>query len=613
MLRKNLIFDCEVYPNYTLFLFKDFYSGEIYAFEIKAESSRLKVISQKKIINLLRESTIIGFNSTNYDIPILAFSLKGTTAKRIYNLSKWIINESLPGWKTIKDYDLFWPDYADHIDLINLCPGVAGLKLYGARMHSKSIIGLPINPHFFPKKSQMEEIKAYCVNDLTLTNELFNKLKNKLKLRLFLNEQYKLDFRSKSDAQIAETIIKFKLNLEKTKKIKITKKTYKYNCPEHIKFQSKIFKELSDTLNLCEFKSNTEGYIKLPKAISNFKIKLGNLEYKFGMGGLHSKEPQNTISPNNDETLVNIDVTSFYPSLIVNSNLYPEHLTTRFLEIYKNLVEDRIKAKKVGNLEKSDSLKIIINSVFGKFGSPHSVLYSPQSLINVTITGQLLLLLLIENLEVDGFEVVSANTDGLICLLKKERKDSFDKICSEWEKLTNCKLEETLYKALYSRDVNNYLAVTTYGGNLIRKGFFSESGLSKNPHGQICVRAAINYLLENIPVEQTIKSCKDIKEFIFTRAVNKGIYFNSMAEPCKVVRWVWVNPKVSEEVINRPGFWKQLYSGGKKVANATNCRPMMILNNNFEDIDYNRYIREADTIIKSVKSVVDNQFSLNFQ
>jgi DNA polymerase elongation subunit (family B) len=129
------------------------------------------------------------------------------------------------------------------------------------------------------------------------------------------------------------------------------------------------------------------------------------------------------------------------------------------LDVFEVIVDRRLEAKHSGDKKTADSLKITINGTFGKLGSKYSTMYAPNLLIQVTVGGQLNLLMLIEMLELHGITVVSANTDGIVSLVEKHQEETFLNIITGWEHLTKLKTEETEYKALFSRDVNNYIAV----------------------------------------------------------------------------------------------------------------------------------------------------------
>ena len=76
-------------------------------------------------------------------------------------------------------------------------------------------------------------------------------------------------------------------------------------------------------------------------------------------------------------------------------------------------------------------------------------------------------------------------------------------------------MEYTEYRALYSINVNNYLAVKP-DGKVKGKGQFAIGGLAKNPTNTISVKAAIAYLTKqtNTRKENTILHCQDIRDFV---------------------------------------------------------------------------------------------------
>ena len=164
---------------------------------------------------------------------------------------------------------------------------------------------------------------------------------------------------------------------------------------------------------------------------------------------------------------------------------------------------------------KSDSLKLVLNSAFGKLSNRWSCMYDPAGMLNVTLTGQLVLLMLIETLEDSGCQVHSANTDGIV------HEPGYDIILNGWQEVTGFGLEHTPYRALYSRDVNNYMAITTEG-KIKCKGVFAEPGLRKNPAMPIIYKAVVDRLSKDIPVEETIKRCVDIRQFLTVRTVKGG-------------------------------------------------------------------------------------------
>ena len=265
------------------------------------------------------------------------------------------------------------------------------------------------------------------------------------------------------------------------------------------------------------------------------------------------------------------------------------------MDIFSDFKDERVEAKRILDILVSAFLKIVLNGGFGKFGSIYSALHAPNLLIATTMTGQLSLLMLIERLENEGIRVVSANTDGFVTLLKKERYDMFDKICSDWEKETNLNLEETEYKAMFSRDVNAYIAPKIKGG-FKGTSLFSEPSLRKTPQVLICAEAVREYLLHNIPLAETIRGCRDITKFLFIKKVTGGATYNGEYLG-KVVRWYYIKQGL-------PILYK---SNGNKVGNSDSCKPMMTLCDFPSDVDYDRYIKEAKSILESV-GISDSNF-----
>jgi hypothetical protein len=289
--------------------------------------------------------------------------------------------------------------------------------------------------------------------------------------------------------------------------------------------------------------------------------------------------------------LIDRDCASYYPNIILNQGLYPSHMGKAFLKVYRSIVERRLKAKKEKNKVVADSLKITINGSFGKLGSKYSSLYAPDLMIQVTLTGQLALLMLIEMVELIGIPVVSANTDGIVIKCPVDRYDDLNNVVKYWEKLTNFETEETRYKALYSRDVNNYLAVKE-DNKCKAKGTYSTPGLQKNPTSLICVDAIKAIIVDSTPIEETILNCKDLTRFLTVRTVKgggeqDGVYLG------KAVRWYY-STETKNKTIN-------YIASGNKVAKSEGAKPCMDLPPTFPtDINYQWYINETIEMLHDI-------------
>lgn len=149
-----------------------------------------------------------------------------------------------------------------------------------------------------------------------------------------------------------------------------------------------------------------------------------------------------------------------YPSFIVEYKVCPHHLNPEvFLGIVEWLMKTRLKAKHEGSKLEANALKIVINRIYGALNDAMDYLYDPECTFTVTINLQLLLCNLIEAFETNNFDVLSANTDGLLVRVSLVRKDRFDNICKEWEEYSKLTLETEKFEKYCRSAVNDYIAV----------------------------------------------------------------------------------------------------------------------------------------------------------
>ena len=593
--KHELIFDIELYPNYLLIAFKSRTNGKLVYFERTWDSD----FDARKLEWVFRNFLIVGFNSNNYDIPIASLALAGCSTEALFGASTDIIVNEIASWIVLRRFKVKAIE-CDHIDLIEVAPLFASLKIYGGRMHSQRMQDLPFVPGTMLTDNQIAITRYYCINDLDTTIDLRNTLEEELDLRSVLSNEYGMDLMSKSDAQIAEAVIGHeieKLNGKRPQRPNIEPGTaYRYNVPSFVQFRTPMMNSILDKIRNTPFVVSEFGNIGIPDDLK-MGIRIADGVYRLGIGGLHSSEKSTAHYSDDKYDLIDRDVTSYYPFIILNQGLYPDHLGPNFLIVYRSLVERRLDAKRSGNKKIANSLKITINGSFGKLGNMYSILYSPQLLIQVTITGQLSLLMLIERLELAGIQVASANTDGIVIKCHKSQRDIMDTIVKQWETETSFETEATRYAALYSRDVNNYIAIkhpedVKPGDDRIKaKGAFAKTGLSKNPANAVCVSAIESFLLDGIPIDHTVKTCDDIKKFLNVRtvkggAVKDGEYLG------KSIRWYYSTAAEGEIVYAK---------SGNKVARSEGAMPLMELPKATpQDIDYDWYIGETNKILKQI-------------
>jgi len=588
------VLDVETYTNYWLVLFKKIGSDETHTFEMyDGCEPDLPALS-----DLMRNNTTVSFNGNYYDLFIIEAALQGFDNQQLKDLSDNIINSDKPSWMVANKVDVEIPRNAhgqlrwNHVDLIEVAVGRASLKIYGGRLNAPKMQDLPIEPSAMISAKQRKELWTYCLNDLETTEILYQALRKEIKLRVDMSKQYGMDLRSKGGAQVAKAVLQKELQdcgvVIKKPRSRVGE-VFKYQDPNFIEFESPILKDAFQRVKDANFKVRENGQVQLPESLDE-AIEFKGGKYKFGIGGLHSQEKRQSVVSDDDHILAERDVASMYPNIILGQGMYPKMLGPEFLNVYQGIVERRLKAKHEGDKSTSDSLKLVINSSFGLFGSKHAYLYSPELMIQVTITGQLALLMLIERTEAVGAKVVSANTDGVVSLCPKDRYADLEEACFDWEMQTGLELEETRYRALHSRDVNSYIAVKP-DGSVKGKGAFSPPNLAKNPQFVIINEALYAYLNKGTPISQTINACSDVSKFLMVRSVTGGAIWGEDYLG-KAVRFYYSKDLGDDDCI-------RYVKNGNKVPMSDASRPMMQLSDKVpEDLDRQRYVYMARQCLK---------------
>lgn len=609
MSRPIAYFDMEIYPNYVLvaFMHED---GRRFRWSATSPETRMP---GAEIVDFVTRHTLITFNGIGFDIPLLMLAIRKEPVRVIKQASDRIIVGGLKWWHFENEYHVKCqrPE-VDHIDLMEVAPLTGSLKLYAAKCHSFSIQDLPIDPSSHLTPEQMVTIEDYCFNDLSSTRDLHRALKTQIEMRAQMSAVYGIDLRSKSDAQMAEAIIKSEV--EKIKKVKVEKPRdlsgtrFRYRVPEWMQF---LEIDIVEDVRKAEFLVSDKGRTILPGELADKKIMHHGKTYRMGIGGLHSSETKQVVHATDDTLLIDFDVASYYPSIVLNEKLYPFHLGVEFLQVYRGLVEKRLAAKKraadIKAILKTTSdevltrelkavtvamegLKIAVNGTFGKLGSKYSILYSPDLLVQVTVTGQLALLMLIESFGfLDGVEVMSANTDGVTIRCQISSEPAVVAAVKEWEQTTGYVTERTDYRSIWSRDVNNYVAHKTDGSVKTKGSYGKGLPLHKNPNAEICGEAVVAFLTKQTPLEETIRACDDIRKFVKVQRVTGGAIYEKNILLGKVVRWYY-------SVGRTEAIHYKL--NNRLVPESVGAMPVVELPFGIpDDLDYEWYIREAKSMI----------------
>lgn len=623
------VYDIEVFQNIFHCSVKNTETNNIYKFEISERKNQLRELVKffKQVdkyitwgdyyttnINIPANVIFCGYNNLHYDNPIINYIIEyedklmqyniPTICSSIFNLSKTITTSSednIDAWKHWK-YQI-WFDTFDILTMLYSNKLRVGLKEIQVTMQYPNVQEFVCD---WTKPLPLEDFDSmidYNINDIESTSELLNRCKKDVDLRIAIEDEYGVRVLSKDGVNIGMKILTQKY-LEKTgltwQDIKDLRSPMsviplKDVILPFIKYDSPILQRVLEDMKNQIVSPGRKGYEN--------KFVFNNLRYSVGVGGIHSVNSPEIIIPRDDEMLIDIDVASLYPSMLIEYEFYPRHLGKEFLEVYKQIKDERIEAKHNGDKVKNETLKLALNGLSGNLQNEHNFCYSPFAVMQIRINGQLLLLMLAEKLTQIGCRIVQANTDGLFVLLKKDAYSKVNSICREWEQLTKLTLEEDRFKAMYQYAINDYFAITE-DNKVKEKGMFITTvKLGKGLTPKIIPKAVISFFKDGISVEDTIKNCTDIRDFLMSEKTGKQWHVEYMNEEQQRTNRFYAST-------NGGYLWKWKYSNDSDIKSYQNMLTAsgITLLNKFDDkpikerkINYRYYIMEAYKIIRDLK------------
>lgn len=434
-------------------------------------------------------------------------------------------------WYNLKEYTMPPIGDLDRHYYHERLPEAKGMTDRELNIHYRNVF-----ERFIPKE-YLQEMADYNDNDVYIVAELIRMNQEEVLLRYRISEEYKVDVFSASRSTIADKVI-VKLYSKYTglhPKAFIDTKTIRRKILVSEILSDKIAfstPELNDILS--GIRSLT---LKGEKGEFDREFTFMGTSYTIATGGLHSNEIPAVYVENSDSIIVDRDVASYYPNMIRSLKVCQKHLIPKaWFRIADTIVDERLEHKHLSKDKSLDvmerdkhataaaCLKIVANAgIFGKMGSEQSFLCDKKAMYQVTINGQLFLLMLIEKLELAGIHVISANTDGIVTIVPRELEQTADDICHWWEKRLGLELEFTYYTKYVTEGVNSYLTVKRGGsskfkGRMNPKMFLED--LSKGYNSPIVAKCVTEYFINGTPVMETLRNAKSILDFCRTQNVN---------------------------------------------------------------------------------------------
>lgn len=629
------IHDCETIINCYLAIFENYQTEEQHIFLINKHTNDFEKLMSFLKNNIQNNDWHVTYNGNAFDYQILEKLMKEYNVLKNYTdgerLAKYIYDYAQ---KTIEksnnnEYLEFYPNNfkINQIDIFktnhwNNPNKYSSLKWLQYMIDYPNIEEME-QEHYIPiQDDQLDKLIFYCINDVKSTKKVFDISKDILKLRKTLSNEYGINLYSSSEPTISKELFLFflsdKLKMDKNeiKKLRTRRDSVKLSecILPYVRFNTIELKKIHNFFNSKSIKTTKD------KLSYSFTYK--NVKIKLGLGGTHGAVSSGIYVPNEHELIKTIDVISYYPNLIIRNQFCPEHLPKKeFCEQYEWFYNERRKLSKKD--PKNYVLKIILNSSFGLSGDENSFLLDKKLFMQTTLNGQLLLLMLFEDLcnNIPQIKPLMINTDGAEFIISKSYTLLFNEICSKWEKLTQLELEHDEYSRMIIADVNSYIAINKSGivkckGRFQWEDFdkYKISVLHKNKSFLVIPKALYEYFINGVIPEDYVNSNKNIFDFcggvkskgdwrFETREFEKGEL--KIKKLKKIVRYFVSNSGIKLMKVNKDGREIQIEAGEWKQTIANKID----IGKPFEQYDINKkyYLQSIYKEINNIENIVNRE------
>lgn len=542
-------YDIETYPNIFTCCLIHVATGMELVYEISDRKNQQEEFIQT-LFNLGQSKAWgVGFNNQSFDYPVIHWVAQnpGCSVQEIYDKAQQTITASNGNrWSVmVWDNEQIFPQ----LDLLLLNhydnkARMTSLKALEIAMQSHIVKDLPYPVGMVLNDEQKDNLITYNRHDTRETTKKMMRCLGAIEFREELTKLHGRNFMNHNDTKIGKDY--FVMELEKNGVQCFIKEPGQRRQPrqtprESIAFKDVIFpwirfdrpefntilerfrtktiykKQLDELADADEAKAKlvTKGVFK------DLQCTIDGYTFVFGVGGIHGSIESTVVETSDTHQIVDVDVSSMYPSIAIVNRIYPEHLGEKFCDINKYFFDERLR---VGKKTTAGAVyKLAMNGVYGDSNNAYGPFYDPKYTMTVTVNGQLMLAMLCEwLLRVSGLSIIQSNTDGVTMLCPHGKLDEMRQICKQWESLTKLELEEVLYKKMAIRDVNNYIAVP-YKGDVKRKGAYEyEYDYHQDPSAMIAPMAAEAALVDGRSVREFITGHRNPFDFMLRAKVNRS-------------------------------------------------------------------------------------------
>ena len=490
-------YDVEVFSHDFIIGFKDKETGEYYHFHNDVEGLQ----------DFVTNAIYCGFNTKNYDSHIKKAIINDFSPEEVKAVNDWIISGN-QGWQCpLLDGVYYTFNNVDIMDDMQMGLSLKAIEGHLGMNIEETEVDFNIDRPL--TKEEVELVIKYNKADLDATERVTTIRKDYLNNKIYLGGMKGIS-PTKALAMTNAKLCAAYLDARRTVEYN-DEREYKY--PENLR-REYIPQEVFDFFDRLYDKSIPDDELFKSK----LNIVVGDCPVTLGFGGIHGAIPFHREEEKDNRLIRNYDVASYYPHLMVYYGYTSRNIPDP--KIYANMLKERMKAKKSGDMATANALKLVANTTYGAMLNKYNDLYDPLMGRSVCITGQLFLLELSQHLikECSTLRIVQLNTDGIMISFDNSEYEKVLSITKEWEQRTRFELEEDKIKRIVQKDVNNYVEIPYKGkpkikGGYLVRGIAPAGAFNINNNMTIVAKAIVEYFVNDIPVEETINNCNDIFEF----------------------------------------------------------------------------------------------------
>ena len=315
------VYDVETFPNFFSVAIKNTESGNIKTYQISEVKNEISDIVK---IFLNKNIFWVGYNSIHYDQPLINYIIINyhrlilrpvwEITQELKKFSDKIINsETSASWSQYKYANLF-----NNLDLLTMMFAQKlrpSLKALQVTMEYSNVEEYDGDFQRDLPKSEINKLLDYNINDILSTEELLNRLKGEIELRLGIEDTLHVSVLNQDGVNLGVEVIKASY-LRDTGKNWWEIKDLRSPCDEidlkdilfdFISFKTPEFQRLHKELLETHINLKEESEKKVQKDRWKKTIYVNDTEITYSLGGIHTKNKPEIFRSDNNWVIIDSD------------------------------------------------------------------------------------------------------------------------------------------------------------------------------------------------------------------------------------------------------------------------------------------------------------------